>query len=89
MERFEFVLVAKKVTLQAIKRAELCAALGQTTFNLLRDLVAPATIGETNYEEIIEVLLNFHNRKTPIRPDLSLTRETDYKESLSRLSTAS
>ena len=56
LERFEFVLTAKKITLQALKRAELCATVGGTTFNMLRDLVAPASISDCSYESLIEML---------------------------------
>jgi len=62
IERFEFVLTAKKVTLQQLKRAELCASVGQNVFNRLRDTLAPTSIAEVGYATLLETLREQYQR---------------------------
>ena len=55
-ERFRFYLQAKKIVNAELRRAEFCAKVGQRTFNLLRDLVAPASIHDKSFDELIGIL---------------------------------
>ena len=57
------VIIANKVTDDALKRATLLSVIGPRTFKLLWNLITPAKPGDKTYAELVEVLTDHFSPK--------------------------
>jgi len=62
IERFEFLLMANKVTGDAAKRATLLSVVGSHTFRTLRSLLTPVKPGETCMDIVTKMTEHFSPR---------------------------
>ena len=65
-ERLEQYFVANDVTNTQKKRALLLSVCGAATYQLIRNLVAPAKPTSRTFEELVELVRNHHNPKPSI-----------------------
>ena len=63
-DRLEFYLTANSVTDKEMKKAVFVTVCGAATYDILKSLLAPEKVKDTEYEEILKVLTNHFQPRT-------------------------